>query len=154
MSFKPKYPPFETRSRIKKWCDLQERAQAEVKEKLRSWNVAPSDADQIIVELIEENYINEIRFAKAYTSGKYRIKRWGWRKIEMGLKSKKISSYCIAEAKKEIDDEEYKENLKKVIETKLKTVSGKSDWEKKQKVLKYAVSRGYSFDDAKEYLDL
>ncbi len=150
----PKYPPFETRARIKKWCDLQERAQIEVKEKLRTWNVASDDIDQIIAELIEGNYLNEIRFAKAFTTGKYRIKRWGWKKIEMSLKAKRISPYCIAEAKKEIDDAEYSENLRKVIESKLKLVSGKSEWEKKQKVLKYAVSRGYSFDDAKEFLDL
>lgn len=149
-----KYPPFETRDRIKKWCDLQERAHSDVVRKLYDWGVFKDEIDQIVAELISENYLNEERFARAYARGKFRIKNWGWRKIEMGLKQKSVSSYCIKLAREEIDPDEYSEVLKTVIEKKRRFVKGKSEWEKNQKLLRFAVGRGFEPEMVIEFLNL
>jgi len=138
-----KYPPFETREKIKRWCDMQERAHSEVIHKLRSWSVDNDDADQILSELISENYVNEERFARAYVSGKFRIKKWGWQKIKISLKQKGVSDYSIQLAKEEIDDDAYRETLIDLLRKKWPLIRANSAWEAKQKLLKYAASRGY-----------
>jgi len=141
-----KYPPLETRDRIKKWCDLQERAHSDVAKKLYTWGVWADEAGQIIAELISENYLNEERFARAFARGKFRIKRWGWRKIEMELKQKSVSKYSIDFARQEIDPDEYMETLKEVLDKKRPYIKAKSDWERNQKLLHYAVKRGFEYE--------
>jgi len=142
-----KYPPFETREKIKRWCDMQERAHSEVIQKLRSWSVDHDDAEQILSELIGENYVNEERFARAFASGKFRIKKWGWQKIKISLKQKGISDYSIRLAKEEIDDDDYRQTLVELLSKKWPLIKANSDWEAKQKLLKYAVGRGYHHED-------
>ena len=152
MKSQRKYPPFETRSRIKKYCDMQERAHTDVVSKLYDWGLYRDEIDQIVAELISENYLNEERFARAYARGKFRIKNWGWRKIEMGLKQKSVSAHCIKLARQEIDPHEYVEVLKAVIAKKRRSVSGRSEWEKNQKLLRFAVGRGFEPNEVLEIL--
>jgi len=153
LSTQRKYPPFETRDRIKKWCDLQERAHSDVVKKLYSWGVWADEADQIVAELISDNYLNEERFARAYARGRFRIKKWGWKKIEMGLKQKSVSKYSIALAREEIDANEYTETLRDVLNKKRPLIKAKSEWERNQKLLRYAVGRGYEFEEVLRLLD-
>ena len=148
-----KYPPFETRDRIKKWCDLQERAHSDVVKKLYTWGVWADEADQIVSELITNNYLNEERFARAFARGRFRIKRWGWKKIERELKQKSVSKYSIALAREEIDPEDYNETLKEVLAKKRPFIKGKSDWERNQKLLRYAVGRGYEYEEVLKLLE-
>lgn len=142
-----KYPPFETRERIKKWCDLQERAHSDAIKKLQSWNVHPDDAEQIVAELISENYLNEERFARAFTSGRFRIKKWGWGKIKKALIQKGVSIYSIELAKEEIKSDEYRAVLIEIIQKKWPLIKAKSNWEAKQKLLRYAAGKGYKPDE-------
>ena len=138
-----KYPPFETLEKIKRWCDMQERAHSEVIQKLRSWAVESHDAEQILTELISENYINEERYARAYVSGKFRIKKWGWQKIKSSLKQKGVSDYSIDLAKEEIEDADYRQTMVELLRKKWPLIKANSTWEAKQKLLKYAAGRGY-----------
>src|ERR1700740_1004357 len=84
--------------KISAFCAYQERTQKEVRDKLYAFELNKDTAEAIIVKLIEENFINEERFAKVYAGGKFRIKKWGRRKIEEALKQKEISDYCIRQA--------------------------------------------------------
>lgn len=153
MSFTPKYPPFETRARIKAWCDRQERAHSDVVKKLKTWNVAAEDIEQIVSELISGNYLNEERFAKAYASGKFNISEWGWTKIEYGLKQKRVSSYSIRLAKAEIDQEDVLSTLNQLLQKKSSFIKSKSIWERNQKLYKFARGRGFDHVDIKRILD-
>lgn len=131
-------------SKMKAWCDRQERCHAEVRQKLWDIKAYGETADLIIAELISQNYLNETRFAQAYVSGKFRIKRWGRTKILRELKLRKISDYDIKIGLKEIDEEEYEKTIATLIEKK------KTDYRKeknpyvlKSKVSKYLISRGF-----------
>lgn len=147
-----KYPPFETRDRIRVWCDLQERAHSDVAKKLYSWGVYTDEINQIISELISANYLNEERFARAFAGGKFRIKKWGWKKIEIELKRKNVSKYSIALAKEELDDEDYLGTLKEVIDKKRNFVKANSDWELHQKLIRFALGKGYSYEDIQKVM--
>ena len=81
--------------KMKAYCAYQERCQQEVYEKLRKLSIYGNEADDILMELISENFLNEERYAEAYASGKFRIKSWGRVKIKQGLKAKNISEFCI-----------------------------------------------------------
>lgn len=148
-----KYPPQETLDRMKAWCDLQERAHSEARKKLNAWGVYGEEAENILAELIGSNYLNEERFARAYTRGKYRIKAWGWKKIEMSLKAKGVSSYSLKAAFEEIDQEEYLAGLMSLAEKKGKLIKESNPFKRKQKLLRFLVSKGYLYDEAKKAVE-
>lgn len=148
-----KYPPQETLERIKAWCDLQERAHSEARKKLHSWGVYGQEAENILADLIGGNYLNEERFARAFARGKSRIKAWGWKKIEMTLKAKGVSSYSLKAALDEIDQEEYVAGLINLAEKKERLLSEPNPFRRKQKLLKFLVGKGYSYDEAKKALE-
>jgi len=99
--------------KLKHYCAYQERCHSEVKEKLYQLGVWKKEHDEIIASLIEENYLNEERFAVAYAGGHFRIKQWGRIKIKYELKQKQVSEYSIKKALKQIEDEEYGKVLEK-----------------------------------------
>ena len=129
--------------RIKKWCDLQERSHFDVKQKLASWKIFGHEADEILAILIEGNYLNEERFAKAYVSGKFRIKKWGRNKIIQGLKAKRISQYCIKSGLKEIQEDEYQDTLNHWIERKNEHWSDVEPFERRGKISHFLIRKGF-----------
>lgn len=135
-------------SRAQKFCDYQDRYQQEVRDKLYSWGAKPDEVEQVIVQLIEFDYLNEERFAQSFVRGKFRIKHWGRNKIRQELKLRRISEYCIRHALLEISDEEYTDTLKQVIEKKTREIAGTSIPSHSQlfKVAKYVASRGFESD--------
>jgi regulatory protein len=138
--------------KAQKYCAYQERSQQEVRDKLYEWGLHRDDVENVIVELISENFLNEERFAISYARGKFRIKKWGKIKIKQELKSHKISTFCINKALIEIDNEEYIYTLRDVISKREKTIKDKHPAKKKYKIISYAVSRGYEADLVKELL--
>ncbi len=133
----------EALQRARKYCAYQERSHSEVRNKLLQWGQKGLDLEEIIVKLIEENYLNEERFAKAYSGGKFRMKGWGRNKIIQQLHAKKISDYNINQALKEIDDTEYKKTLKRIIQKKTVTLKGLTSFEKKNKLARHLITKGY-----------
>jgi len=129
--------------RLQKYCVYQDRCHQEVRNKLIELKVYGDDLEEVIADLIQENFLNEERFARSYARGKFRFKKWGKRKILGELKRRKISEYCIKKAFTEIDEEEYTETLYNVLEKKIKTTNGKNRYEIKQKVVNYAIQRGF-----------
>ena len=130
--------------KIKQYCTYQERCHAEVKEKLYAFGLYKKDVEQLISQLIEENYLNEERFAIQYAGGKFRMNQWGRVKIKYALKQKQVSDYCIKKALKEINESDYKKTLQKLAEKKLKTLKGeKNIFIKKRKLQDYLLQKGY-----------
>lgn len=126
-----------------KYCAYQERCQSEVRQKLNSYQLTPDQKEQVIAELIEQNFLNEQRFSEAFARGKFRIKGWGKKKITLALKQKDISEYCIKKGLLEIDDTEYLEYLSKLIDKTYQQKKGLTDYQKKAKTAQYLIGRGY-----------
>lgn len=136
----------QARVKIQSYCAYQERSHKEVREKLYRFGLYKDDVDQLCTELIQDNFLNEERFAQAFASGKFRIKKWGWRKIEMHLKDKGVSAYCLKQARKEIPAEEYLQVLTELAESKARMVTAKSPYELKAKVAAFLSGRGFETD--------
>lgn len=128
------------------FCTYQERYQQEVRDKLYEWGLFPDAVENILAQLITENFLNEERFAKAYAGGKFRIKKWGRIKIKLELKKRNISDYCIRKAMLEIDEDDYLHTLKALIEKKLRETKDTNPLAKNAKVARYAASRGFEQD--------
>ena len=138
------FTPGQAVPKIKQYCAYQERCHAEVKEKLYSFGLNGKEADEIIAGLINENYLNEERFAIIYAGGKFRLKHWGKSKIRQSLKLKLVSDYCIKKALQEIDEADYMRTFKKLSEQKLKTLtSEKNILAKKRKLQDFLLQKGY-----------
>ena len=105
------------------YCAYQERSQFEIRNKLYEWGLHQKDVEEIISELIELNFLNEERFALAYSLGKFKIKGWGKNKIRQGLKLKRIPDKLIIKSLKEINENDYLLMLTKILKKKLNTIS-------------------------------
>ena len=101
---------------------------------------------EVIAELIQQNYLNEERFAKAFAGGKFRIKGWGKRKITQHVKQRGISGYNLDSAMKEIAPTDYRDTLTSLLDKKRQTLRDDNPLVVKQKLVRYALSKGYEFD--------
>lgn len=129
--------------KLKHYCGYQERCHAEVKQKLYDLGVWKKDHDEIIAALIEENYLNEERFAIQFAGGKFRMKQWGRKKILYALKEKQISGYCIKKAMKQIDADEYDKVLDKLAAEKYAALKSEQYLVRKKKTIDYLIQRGF-----------
>lgn len=133
-------------TKAENYCAYQERSQQEVRDKLYEWGAYPLIVESVISKLIENNFLNEERFALAYAIGKFRQKGWGRNKIKQGLKLKKVSEPLIKKALKSIDEDEYLEMLHRIIQKKEASVTEKESYKRKYKLHQYALSRGFEND--------
>jgi len=140
------HTPEQALIKIRDWCAYQERCQQEARDKLYDYGLKTDDVENIIAQLVNENFINEERFAIAFAGGKFRIKRWGKVKIKQELKAKRVSDYCIKKGLAVIDNTDYINTLKKVLTLKSKSITEKNFLKKKQKLVRYALSKGYEQD--------
>jgi len=129
--------------KLEHYCIYQDRCQQEVKQKMYQLGVYGNEAEEILIELIQHDFVNEERFAKAFVSGKYKLKRWGRVLIISKLKAKGISDYCIQTALKGIDETQYLENLKYLIAKKTPTLKVNRAYQLNQKLATYLTGRGY-----------
>jgi regulatory protein len=134
------------------YCAYQERSQQEVRNKLYEWGLWTAAVENIISKLIEENYLNEERFAKAYTRGKFNQKSWGKIKIKQGLQLKNVSPPLIKKALMTIDIDDYLATLTRIIEKKANTLPEKNQHKRRYKLQQYALSRGFETDLTAEVL--
>ena len=141
--YKKRLTPEQALQKLKHYCGYQERCHSEVKEKLYSLGIRKAEQDPIIATLIEENYLNEERFAIAYAGGKFRIKQWGKIKIRSELKKRKVSDYCINKALKQIGNEEYLQTIKKLADKYAASLEKDQDSITKKKTIDYLMQRGF-----------
>lgn len=109
--------------KIKQYCAYQERCHLEVKEKLYTYGLFKQQVEELLSRLIEEDYLNEERFAIQFAGGRFRMKQWGRVKIKYELKQKKVSEYCIKKALTEINEEAYQKILHQLANKKWKDIS-------------------------------
>ncbi|MBL7772527.1 MAG: RecX family transcriptional regulator [Chitinophagaceae bacterium] len=139
--------------KIKYFCAYQERSQYEVRSKLLGMKIYGDDLELYIVALLEENFINEERFSKAYAGGKFRVKHWGRQKIVQGLKQHKISVYCIKAGLAEIKEEDYRLIFNQLAEQKLASLQKeRSVWNKKAKLRNFLLQRGFEDEYIYEFI--
>ncbi|MHB1178518.1 MAG: regulatory protein RecX [Daejeonella sp.] len=136
----------QAKTKAESYCAYQERSQQEVRNKLYDWGLHERDVEQIISELIEQNFLNEERFAIAYTLGKFRIKGWGKIKIRHALKLKGVPEKMIIKSLKAIDPDDYREKLKQLIEKKAATLREADPFKLRYLLTRYAASKGYEGD--------
>lgn len=142
-----KLTPQQALLKIKSYCAYQERCHSEVKEKLYSYGLHKNEVEEIVSKLIEENYLNEERFAVHFAGGKFRIKKWGKVKIKYLLKQKQVSEYCIRKALTDIDGKEYMKTLAKLAEIKLRSLKmEKNIFIKKKKLQDHLKQKGFEAD--------
>ena len=139
--------------KMRRYCAYRERSHKEVRSKLIDLKVYGINLERVMAQLIEEDFLNELRYAQSYVSGKFRINKWGKRKILNGLKSQFISPYCIRKAMLEIDDSEYIDTLYQLLCKKMRQYDKEDQFVAKNKLIKYATGRGYSYEVIKEQLD-
>ena len=125
------------------YCTLCERCINEVSTKLTAWGVPHNEQEAIIARLIEEKFIDEARYCRAFVNDKVRFNRWGRIKITASLREKHLPQECIKEALENIDEDIYMQSLKEVIEIKRKELKGGDDFATQQKIIRHASSRGY-----------
>ena len=109
--------------KLQRYCAYQERCHQEVRQKLLDLGIYGDDLEDVIVELIKDDFLNELRFAQIYTGGKFRIKKCGIYRIKRELKQIRISEYCIKNAMLEIDEDDYIKTLHEIFEKRLKIIS-------------------------------
>lgn len=139
--------------KLKHYCAYQERCHSEVKDKLYQLGVWKKDHDEIIAVLIEENYLNEERFAVAFAGGKFRIKQWGRVRIKYELKQKQVSEYSIKKAMKQIDEEEYLSVLNKLAKEKYATLKNEQYLIRKKKTMDYLAAKGFEADLVRKVME-
>ncbi|MGB0390653.1 MAG: regulatory protein RecX [Salibacteraceae bacterium] len=126
-----------------KYCAYQERCQLEVRTKLSQFQITNDQKEEVISELIQQNFLNEERYSETFARGKFRMKNWGRKKISLALKQKDISDYCIKKGLKQIDSKEYQQTLFKVLDKAYSKYSGIQNYQRVAKTAKYAISRGF-----------
>jgi len=140
---KQTYTVDEAKKKLEHYCAYQERCHKEVTQKLKDMSMIPEAIDVIIVHLLEHNFLNEERFAKTFVSGKFKIKRWGRRRLTFELKRKDISKFNINQALSEINEGEYTEVFNDLAEKRLPFIEETNKTKKKKKLADYLLYRGW-----------
>lgn len=133
----------EIKRKLEYYCVYQDRCHKEVEAKLKEYNTVADARELILLSLMQDNFLNEERFAKSFATGKFRIKKWGKNRIVRELKFRDISAYNIKTALKEIDQEEYITTLYNLVAKKNKLVTETNIFKRKKKILDYVLYRGF-----------
>ena len=133
----------EATKKLEGYCAYQERCHKEVVNKLRDMLMIPEAIDQIVVHLIESNYLNEERFAQSFARGKFKIKKWGRKRITAELKQRGISKFNINTALREIDNVAYLETFDALAEKRLAQLTEPNKQKRRKKLADYLLYRGW-----------
>lgn len=134
-------------------CAASEMCIDDVRRKMQRWTIL-GDTEAIVERLVKERFIDEHRFARAFALDKFRYNHWGREMIRMEMKRRHISSADIEYGIDQIPQEEYEAVLHRLIETKRPNVKGKSEYEIRQKLVRYALGKGYEMDEVLRQIDL
>lgn len=132
--------------KLRQYCAYQERSHHEAQQKLWELGVPRAQHDEILSTLIEEDYLNEERFAVLFAGGKFRMNDWGRKKILYALKEKRVSEYSIKKALKEIPEDDYEKKLTELVEKKYDSLKGEQHLARKRKTIDYMLQKGYEMD--------
>ena len=135
--------PDQVLDKMAKYCAYQERCVKDVTEKLKTFDISPKDKEEILNYLLDNRFVDNERFTKAFVRGKINQSGWGLNKIRFHLIQKGIDKDLIDEALSQSDEEVYRRRLVEVLKTKAKTVKAENDFERNRKLAAYAMQRGF-----------
>jgi regulatory protein len=134
-------------------CARAEHCQYELIEKMRRWEMSDEAQARVMQRLVSERYVDDERYARAFVRDKIRYNKWGRRKVEQALWMKHIDDDIRSRALSEIDDEEYLSVLRPLLKQKRRSIKAASDYERNQKLVKFALGRGFTFDIIRQCID-
>ena len=135
-------------------CAQAEHCEQEMRDKMKRWAIEPDAQDRVIARLIKERYIDNERYARAFVKDKIRYNKWGRRKVMQALWMKRIDDDILHQVLDEIDDKEYIDVLIPLLKQKRKTIKAKSDYELNQKLVRFALGRGFDFGIIRQCMDV
>ena len=133
-------------------CAQAEHCEQEMRDKMKRWEIDASTQDSIIARLVKERYIDNERYARAFVKDKIRYNKWGRRKVQQALWMKRISEEIQQRVLDEIDEKEYLDVLIPLLKQKRKTIKANNDYELNQKLVRFALSRGFDFSIIRQCL--
>lgn len=137
----------EALNKVANYCSSGEHCRTELVEKMQRWGLPYDAIDRIVEQMVQEKYVDEERYCRAFVNDKYRFDKWGKQKIAQALQLKKIPSTIYWQFLNEIDKEEYLGILQKLLTTKRKSVHAANEYELNCKLIRFALSRGFEMDD-------
>ncbi|WP_326984861.1 regulatory protein RecX [Chryseobacterium sp. MYb264] len=143
----------EIKLKLMNYCVYQDRCHAEVEQKMKEFLLIDEAKEEIMLYLLQENYLNEERFTRSYIRGKFYIKHWGKAKIKMNLKQKQISEKLINSCFDEIDEDDYLKTIRKIYEDYYAKQSGLKEYQRKSKTIKYLMGRGFEYEKINDIFD-
>ena len=135
-------------------CAQAEHCQWEMLEKMRRWEVPEEAQARVMQRLVKEKYVDDERYAEAFVKDKIRYNKWGRRKVDQGLWQKHIDADIRKRVLDEVDDDEYLSVLRPLLKQKRKTTKANSDYELNQKLMRFALGRGFTFDIIRQCIDV
>ncbi len=149
---KSTYTLEEAKRSMEGYCVYQDRCHQEIERKLREMKMIPQAWEIILLHLMEHDFLNEERFARSFARGKFRIKQWGRRRIEMELKRRDISAYNINAGLSEISYEEYEDVFAEVSKKRFESVRESNVLKKRKKVADFLLRKGFESNKVYEVL--
>jgi regulatory protein len=153
MASERKYSLLEAKTKLEALCAYQERCSFDLNKKLMQWGFDQEDRDRLLADLISNNFLSEERYAEAFVSGKFNIKKWGRIKIRQQLKQKRISDYSINKGLSLIDDDRYIEQIENLCVQKMRSMKSVSSYADKVKVYRFLSSKGYETELIRDIVD-
>ena len=135
-------------------CAQAEHCQQEMRDKMRRWELDETVQNRIIDRLIKERYVDDERYARAFVKDKIRYNKWGRRKVQQALWQKHIDADIQQRVLDEIDEKEYLDILRPLLKQKRKSIKAESDYELNQKLIRFALGRGFGFDIIRQCLNV
>lgn len=135
-------------------CAQAEHCQWEMTEKMRRWELTEEAQARIMERLTKERYVDDERYARAFVKDKVRYNKWGRRKVEQALWQKRIDEDIRQRVLDEVDDEEYLSVLRPLLKQKRKSTKASDDYELNQKLMRFALGRGFTYDIIRQCLDV
>lgn len=140
--------------RLTALCAQAEHCQHEMLEKMKKWELADEAQARVMERLIKERYVDDERYARAFVMDKIRYNKWGRRKVEQALWMKRIDKGIQERVLSEVDDEEYVSALRPLLKQKQRSTKAASNYELRQKLIRFALSRGFGFDIIRQCIDV
>ena len=135
-------------------CARSEHCQWEMQEKMRRWELDDAAQARVMARLVKERYVDDERYARAFVKDKVRYNKWGRRKVEQALWQKRIDDDIRERVLDEVDEEEYLNVLRPLLKQKRKSIKAENDYELNQKLVRFALGRGFTYDIIRQCIDV
>lgn len=154
MQMKQEMTALQAYQRLTALCARSEHCQQEMIDKMRQWGISEEERAQVMARLVQEKYVDDERFCRAFVYDKIRYSKWGRRKVEQALWMKHIDESISRPILDDVDDEEYTRILLPLLKQKRRSIKATSEYELTMKLIKFAMSRGFTMDIIKQCMEV